>query len=118
MLPSHRTTRPHPHHSLRATAPYDSPFHEDEDSEVELEVRSLPLRQARLSVSAQAHQVWARKRTRRWYSVVAGAVAGAVAVSCEKKTRRVAIAQQMFVRGLQGSFNAFSEKHGVSIPHG
>lgn len=50
--------------------------------------------------------------------MVAGAVAGAVAVSCEKKTRRVAIAQQMFVRGLQGSFNAFSEKHGVSIPHG
>lgn len=81
-------------------------------------MRRLPPRQARLSMSAQAHQVWVRKQTRRWYSVVAGAVAGAVAVSCEKKTRRVAIAQQMFVRGLQGSFNTFSAKHGVSIPHG
>jgi len=75
-------------------------------------------RQARLSTSAQAHQVWVRKRTRRWYSVFAGAVAGAVAIMFEKRERRVGIAQQMFVRGLQGSFNALSSKHGVRIPHG
>jgi len=36
----------------------------------------------------------------------------------EKKGRRVTIAQQMFVRGLQGSYNAVSSKHGFKIPHG
>ncbi|OBZ70095.1 hypothetical protein A0H81_09796 [Grifola frondosa] len=73
---------------------------------------------ARLSISAQAHQVWVRKRTRRWYSVLAGALAGGIAITFETRNRRVGIAQQMFVRGLQGSFNALSNKHGFRIPHG
>ena len=55
-------------------------------------------RHARLSMSAQAHQVWIRKKTRRWYSVLAGALAGGLAILCEKKGRRTGIAQQMFVR--------------------
>jgi hypothetical protein len=59
-----------------------------------------------------------RKKTRRWHSVLAGAVAGAVAISFEKRSRQVVIAQQLFVRGLQGSYNAFSEKRGFRIPHG
>ncbi|KAH9998269.1 hypothetical protein BJV77DRAFT_940610 [Russula vinacea] len=75
-------------------------------------------REARLSSSAQIHQSWVRKKTRRWHSVLAGAVAGAVAISFEKRARQVVIAQQLFVRGLQGSYNAFSEKRGFSIPHG
>jgi len=79
-----------------------------------------------------------RKKTRRWHSVLAGAVAGAVAVSFEKRSRQTVIAQQLFVRyvlqapyqfkwltlcllfgsGLQGSYNAYSEKRGFRIPHG
>ncbi|KAI9508117.1 hypothetical protein F5148DRAFT_980304 [Russula earlei] len=86
---------------------------------------SLPLhispgekREARLSSSAQAHQIWVHKKTRRWHSVLAGAVAGTVAVSFEKRSRQRIIAQQLFVRGLQGSYNAYSEKRGFRVPHG
>jgi hypothetical protein len=67
--------------------------------------QSLPLhispgerREARLSTSAQAHQSWVRKKTRRWHSVLAGAVAGAFAVSFEKRSRQNVISQQLFVR--------------------
>lgn len=67
--------------------------------------QSLPLhvspgdrREARLSTSAQVHQTWVRKKTRRWHAVLAGAVAGAVSVSFEKRSRQVVIAQQLFVR--------------------
>jgi hypothetical protein len=76
-----------------------------------------------------------RKKTRRWHSILAGAVAGAVAVSFEKRSRQNVIAQQLFVRfvllasiaisdslllgsGLQGSYNAYSEKRGFRIPYG
>ncbi len=55
-------------------------------------------REARLSSSAQIHQSWMRKKTRRWHSVLAGAVAGAVAVAFEKRSRQTVIAQQLFVR--------------------
>ena len=79
--------------------------------------QSLPLhispgdrREARLSSSAQVHQTWVRKKTRRWHSVLAGAVAGAVAVSFEKRSRQKIIGQQLFVRcvsfaSLSGSLN-------------
>jgi len=87
--------------------------------------QSLPLhislgdrREARLSPSAQVHQSWVRKKTRRWHSVLAGAVAGAVAISFEKRSRRRIFGQQLFVRGLQGSYNSYSEKSGFCIPHG
>ncbi|KLO05067.1 hypothetical protein SCHPADRAFT_839794, partial [Schizopora paradoxa] len=36
----------------------------------------------------------------------------------EKRTRGMVIAQQMFVRGLQGTYNAFSTNNNISIPHG
>ncbi|KAI0306867.1 hypothetical protein B0F90DRAFT_1807613 [Multifurca ochricompacta] len=75
-------------------------------------------REARLSSSARVHQIWMRKKTRRWHSVFAGAVAGAIAISFEKSSRQIVIAQQLFVRGLQGSYNAYSERHGLRIPHG
>jgi hypothetical protein len=75
----------------------------DEEDEMELKLAAEQQtrnrsRHARLSMSAQAHQVWVRKKTRRWYSVFAGALAGALGILCEKKGRRTAIAQQMFVR--------------------
>lgn len=69
--------------------------------------KSLPLslhispgdrREARLSSSAQVHQIWVRKKTRRWHSVLAGAVAGAIAISFEKRSRQSVVAQQLFVR--------------------
>ncbi|KAG1771601.1 hypothetical protein EV702DRAFT_640426 [Suillus placidus] len=98
-----------------------SPFG-DEDEDIEAppmpsEV-SLSGRQPRLSLSAQAHQVWVRKKTRRWYSMFAGALAGGLAVMFEKRSRRVVIAQQLFVRGLQGSYNVFTSKHGFHLPNG
>ncbi len=126
----------------------DNPFvDESPSSSSESSPQSLPYplhispgdrREARLSSSAQVHQSWVRKKTRRWHSVLAGAVAGAVAVSFEKRSRQTVIAQQLFVRyvlqapyqfkwltlcllfgsGLQGSYNAYSEKRGFRIPHG
>ena len=58
----------------------------------------LVKRAARLSSVAQAHQSWLRKRSARWHSIVAGAVAGGVAISFESLSRRKVIAQQLFVR--------------------
>lgn len=89
----------------------DSPFVDDSPSSSSdaspQQAQSLPYplhispgnrREARLSSSAQVHQSWVRKKTRRWHSVLAGAVAGAVAVSFEKRSRQAVIAQQLFVR--------------------
>ncbi|KAJ7168305.1 hypothetical protein C8R43DRAFT_1158470 [Mycena crocata] len=105
---------------------------DDDDDEEEMElprVVSYPAsgpatphlhrrRSARLSLSAHAHMALVRKRTRRWHSALAGAVAGSLAILWEKRNRRGVIAQQMFVRGLQGSYNSFSGRHGISVPYG
>jgi hypothetical protein len=63
-------------------------------------IRRSPVerREARLSTSAQVHQNWVRRKTRRWHAVLAGAIAGVVAISFEKRSRRNVIAQQLFVR--------------------
>lgn len=75
------------------------PFSEDDDADVAAQTLTQHRsRHARLSMSAQAHQTWVRKRTRRWYSVFAGASAGALAIMCETKNKRTGIAQQLFVR--------------------
>ncbi|KII94559.1 hypothetical protein PLICRDRAFT_33358 [Plicaturopsis crispa FD-325 SS-3] len=107
---------------LRSSNPkYDSsPFADDLEAGPPPTTLEVPLaeRTARLSLSAEAHQIWVRKRTRRWHAVLAGAVAGGLSVMFEAKSRRVTIAQQLFVRGLQGSYNAFSTKHGIRIPYG
>ncbi|KAI9569230.1 hypothetical protein HD554DRAFT_592086 [Boletus coccyginus] len=103
------------------SSPPPSPFEEDEEGEsaavTPLEI-TLSERQPRLSLSAQAHQHWVLKKTRRWHAVVAGAIAGGVAIMFEKHSRRLIIAQQLFVRGLQGSYNAFTSRRGIHIPHG
>lgn len=79
-----------------------SPFNENEDdledNLLPSDVQYLTERQPRLSSSAQQHQLWARKRTRRWYSILAGALAGGVSILFEKRSNRLGIAQQMFVR--------------------
>ena len=113
-----------------ASTPSPSPPHRSQ-----LHISTGDRREARLSSSAQVHQIWVRKKTRRWHSVLAGAIAGVIAISFEKRSRRNVIAQQLFVRyvsipsstdsstyrfdsGLQGSYNSYSEKRGFSIPHG
>jgi len=68
-------------------------------------------REARLSSSAQIHQSWVRKKTRQWYSILAGAVAGAVAISFERRSRQNVIAQQLFVRYVLRSSLATSETY-------
>ena len=46
---------------------------------------------ARLSLSAQMYQVWARKRILRWYSVLVGSVACMIAILCEKDDSKLMI---------------------------
>ncbi|THU94885.1 hypothetical protein K435DRAFT_798523 [Dendrothele bispora CBS 962.96] len=75
-------------------------------------------RMERLSLSTQAQRILVRKKTKRWHAALAGAIAGGLGIMWEKKGRRVTIAQQLFVRGLQGSYNFWSERRGISIPHG
>lgn len=101
-----------PEHALLPTSSLDSPFHDDDedDDAVPQRGRVVSDRRVRLSLSAQAHQMWVRKKTRRWYSVVAGALAGGVAILCEKRGRRVGIAQQMFVRSVLISICAVTER--------
>jgi hypothetical protein len=80
-------------------SPFDS---DDEDIELgPLRPIDKRVRQLRLSVSGRASQAWTKKHTRAWFSVVAGAIAGGVAITFEKRARRVAIGQQMFVRSVQ-----------------
>jgi len=61
-------------------SPFSSPVTPYE--ELEMPVTMAPTaserRRGRLSFRAQAHEIWVRKKTRRWYAIVAGAVAGGV----------------------------------------
>ncbi len=57
-------------------------------------------RDARLTLSAHAQMVLVRKKTRRCHAAIAGAIAGGLAIMWEKKSRRLIIAQQMFVRSV------------------
>ncbi|CAE6466686.1 unnamed protein product [Rhizoctonia solani] len=61
--------------------------------------------------------VFVRKPVARWHALVAGALAG-LAVAFETPDRRLTIAQQIFVRGLQGSYNFWSKRFGIRIPFG
>ena len=83
--------------------PPHSPF-DDDDEDIELgspRPADRRVRQLRLSVSGSARQAWTEKRTRAWFSVVAGAIGGGVAIMFEKRSRRIAIGQQMFVRSAE-----------------
>ena len=100
-------------------------FEEEDSAHDKLEAGELPRgmrrtarRDQRLSLSAHAQLVLTRKKTRRWHAAMAGAIAGGLAIMCENKNRRNVIAQQLFVRGLQGSYNSVSERTGFRIPHG
>ncbi|KAG2013120.1 integral membrane protein [Coprinopsis cinerea AmutBmut pab1-1] len=75
-------------------------------------------KKAKLSLSARAQLLMVRKRVRRWHAALAGTIAGGLAIMWEKQSRRGVISQQMFVRGLQGSYNAFAAARNLKIPHG
>lgn len=55
-------------------------------------------RRPRLSLTTRAQLMMIRKQTRKWHAALAGGVAGGLAIMWEKKSRRVFIGQQMFVR--------------------
>jgi len=78
------------------------PFVDDDDDEdIELgppRPVGKRVRKFRLSTSGRARHEWTMKRTRVWFPVVAGATAGGVAIMFERRSRRIAIGQQMFVR--------------------
>ncbi|KAI0758103.1 hypothetical protein C8Q74DRAFT_1373148 [Fomes fomentarius] len=55
----------------------------------------------------------------RWMiPAIAGALAGAVAISCESRGQRTGIAQELFARGLQGWWRAVSQRYHIRVPHG
>ncbi|OXG50365.1 hypothetical protein J010_02837 [Cryptococcus neoformans] len=54
---------------------------------------------------------------RRWQAAAAGAV-GSLGLLWESKSRRTGVAQQMFVRGLQASYNQYTPRFGIHIAHG
>ncbi|TRM67404.1 hypothetical protein BD626DRAFT_395126 [Schizophyllum amplum] len=108
--------------SMRYRSFEASPFDDEQDK---LEAGQLPRgaipaarRQHRLSLSAHAQLVLVRKKTRRWHAALAGAIAGGLAITCENSKRRNVIAQQLFVRGLQGSYNSVASRTGFKVPHG
>ncbi|PWN52354.1 hypothetical protein IE53DRAFT_4089 [Violaceomyces palustris] len=56
-------------------------------------------------------------RSKIWHAYVAGAVS-ALAVMVETPSNRISLAQQLFVRGLEGSYNVCHSKGMINIPHG
>ncbi|KAF9441977.1 hypothetical protein P691DRAFT_711032 [Macrolepiota fuliginosa MF-IS2] len=93
----------------------------DDDLEAELPTTVMVptnRRRTRLSLSTRTRLILIRKRTRRWHAALAGAIAGGLAIIWEKRSRRGLIAQQFFVRGLQGSYNSYTTRKGIHVPHG
>ncbi|KAJ1032545.1 hypothetical protein NDA16_000568 [Ustilago loliicola] len=56
-------------------------------------------------------------RSKVWHAYLAGAIS-ALAVLVETHENRVSLAQQLFVRGLEGSYNVAHERKPINIPHG
>lgn len=89
---------------IPALSPPDSSNAVDEVDDLEAQLPTTTLevptnrRKARLSLSTRTQLILIRKRTRRWHAALAGAIAGALAIVWEKRTRRGLIAQQLFVR--------------------
>ncbi|KAJ7050884.1 hypothetical protein C8F01DRAFT_674657 [Mycena amicta] len=100
----------------------DSDREDSEDSSSSpdsgLATPGLRRRGPRLSLSAHAQMVLSQRKTRRWHAALAGSISGGLAVMWEKRSRRIVFAQQLFVRGLQGIYNNYSDRWGISIPHG
>ncbi|MCO5589663.1 hypothetical protein L7F22_043631 [Adiantum nelumboides] len=68
--------------------------------------------------SKQKHRAFMRDpRSRVWHAYVAGAVSG-LAILAERKESRISLAQQLVVRGLEGTYNSAHSKGLISIPNG
>ncbi|CAG8522836.1 5378_t:CDS:2 [Ambispora gerdemannii] len=59
----------------------------------------------------------ARGKDDRWNGMVAGSIAG-LSILAEKRERRISIAQQLFVRAMQGVYNAGRARDYFHFPHG
>ncbi|KAG8946878.1 hypothetical protein FRC04_011305 [Tulasnella sp. 424] len=80
-----------------------------------------PQQPPHLSSSTQASIQLAREKGFKfdaWHAALAGSIAAGVAILFERPKNRTAVGQQMFVRGLQGLYNAWSRKTGIVIPYG
>ncbi|KAJ8096333.1 hypothetical protein PM082_011491 [Marasmius tenuissimus] len=53
-----------------------------------------------------------------WHATLAGTIAGTLAALFEKREGRVTIAQQAFVRGIQGVWNSYAHARNIRIPYG
>ncbi|KAI0737680.1 hypothetical protein C8Q80DRAFT_296946 [Daedaleopsis nitida] len=49
---------------------------------------------------------------------IAGALAGAVAITCQRRSERTGISQELLARGMQGVWNTISTRYSVRVPHG
>lgn len=58
-----------------------------------------------------------RGKSEPWHAAVAGGLS-AVGLLAEKESRRVSLAQQLFVRGLQGTYNYAHWRKWVHVPNG
>ncbi|PWN35689.1 uncharacterized protein FA14DRAFT_145616 [Meira miltonrushii] len=68
--------------------------------------------------SKQKHRAFMRDpRSRVWHAYLAGAVSG-LAILVERKDSRIGLAQQLVVRGLEGTYNNAHSKGLISIPNG
>ena len=56
-------------------------------------------------------------RSKVWHAYLAGAISG-LAIMVEKKDSRISLAQQLLVRGLEGTYNSAHSKGLITIPHG
>ncbi|SNX82414.1 uncharacterized protein MEPE_01120 [Melanopsichium pennsylvanicum] len=56
-------------------------------------------------------------RSKTWHAYVAGAIS-ALAVLVETHDNRVTLAQQLFVRGLEGSYSVAHERGLINVPYG
>ncbi|KAI8822204.1 uncharacterized protein EV422DRAFT_526037 [Fimicolochytrium jonesii] len=57
-------------------------------------------------------------RSSKLHGMIAGGIAGSVALLFEEKESRIAIAQQFFVRSMQAGYNALKARELVHFPHG
>ncbi|KAI3480661.1 hypothetical protein L1887_57138 [Cichorium endivia] len=76
-----------------------------------------PEEKAKEKAKQKRHAFMRDPRSKVWHAYVAGAIS-ALAVLVETPDNRIALAQQLFVRGLEGSYNVSHERGLINIPYG
>lgn len=72
---------------------------------------------ANVKASQKKHAFMRDPRSKVWHAYVAGAISG-LAIMVEKKDSRISLAQQLLVRGLEGTYNSAHSRGLISIPNG